>query len=118
MFIVTDKWLEDNRTSSGGYNNPQVMSLGWEEGMATVEWKKKSQGKEITLWQKKLFETLAGYKQNTAKDRAVKDNLAKDKPAKVKPKKTKKVASPPIGLEDRLRTLADCRQQDVLETPW
>lgn len=109
MFIVTDKWLESNRTSAGGYNSPQVLALGWEDGIATPDWKNRSIGMSITPWQKKLFETLVKYKQQS------------DKPvtsSKTPKKKKKPKQLDPIAVQEQQRVLTVCRAHAVEEAPW
>lgn len=114
MFTVTNKWLEDNRTSAGGYNSPQIMALGWEDGLATTDWKSRSIGMTITLWQKRLFETLVKYKQSNNSHDVVKTQT------KVKKKKIKQPVDQQAvqrDLQQRKDVLEQCRQC-VDSAPW
>lgn len=105
MFVVTMKWLDSHRTSAGGYNNPQVLSLGWEDGLNTPDWKKRSVGLQITNCQKKLFESLTTYKQ---------DN---DKPQKKKKISSQEDVRASAEALQRQDVVAECRKQQI-EAPW
>lgn len=58
-FTVTKEWLEDNKTCRGGYTTVQIKALGWEKGLKTKNWKRRSIGLVLTLEQKSLFESLS-----------------------------------------------------------
>ena len=109
MFVITNKWLDENRTSAGGYNSPQVLALGWEDGLATPNWKSRSVGMVITDCQKKLFEVLVKYKQQG------------DKPTPKQKKKKKSKEGNVVQDKERLereRVLSLCCAQDIAEVPW
>lgn len=105
MFIVTMKWLDSHRTSAGAYNNPQVLSLGWVDGLKTPDWKKRSVGLEISECQKKLFESLTTYKQ---------DNDKPQKKKKISAQEDKKALQEAL---QRQAVVAECRKQQI-EAPW
>ena len=105
MFVVTMKWLDSHRTSAGGYNNPQVLSLGWVDGLKTPDWKKRSVGLQISECQRKLFESLTTYKQ---------DN---DKPQKKKKISAQEDARASAEALQRQAVVAECRKQQI-EAPW
>lgn len=48
-FIVTEDWLESNKTKAGRYTTAQIKALGWEAGMKA----------------KKMEEEVCRYSDNT-----------------------------------------------------
>ena len=68
-FTVTEEWLEDNKTCRGGYTTVQIKALGWEKGLKTKNWKRRSVGLVITLEQKSLFESLSESSVSKTKGR-------------------------------------------------
>jgi len=113
MFVVTTKWLDSHRTSAGGYNNPQVLSLGWEDGLKTPDWKKRSVGLQITNCQKKLFESLTTYKQDNDKPQK-KKKISAQEDARASAEAS---AEASVEALQRQAVVAECRKQQI-EAPW
>ena len=113
MFIVTMKWLDSHRTSAGAYNNPQVLSLGWVDGLKTPDWKKRSVGLEISECQRKLFESLTTYKQDNDKPQK-KKKISAQEDARASAEAS---AEASVEALQRQAVVAECRKQQI-EAPW
>lgn len=55
MFVVTEDWIEKNKTPKGGWNNIQLIQLGvpWP---AVSGWKKAAVGRVISEGERRVFE--------------------------------------------------------------
>lgn len=68
MKIVTLEWLEENKTSRGGWTNAQLVQLG-EPWPPKKGWMKRAIGKEITDEAAAAFARLGTYRQKKAERR-------------------------------------------------
>lgn len=95
MFQVTKEWLEIFRTDRGGYTSDQIKCLGFEAGIKTKNWKKKSVGIWITEDAKLRFQEFSSRKVTKGERKKIKQEKIKaDKVAYVGCDSVKQFSSP------------------------
>jgi 5-methylcytosine-specific restriction endonuclease McrA len=94
-FVVTKKWLDNNKTPNGGYTWAQITIVtGTSDRVLWEGWQNWCIGRVLTLKEQKMFEA-EGKAGSKAYREAEAVRLANKKPVKVKRKKVKKTRPVP-----------------------